>query len=174
MKKAVASLLCALTLCACGGQKTHAFRSADFGMNKTQVTKTEQTDYVFASDDLLLYNGTMNGYDAEIYYYFTGDALTKGECRFPIGTGTINDDMERFTALAASLTQLYGDPVSSDYRRFLTDDESQKADADNLLIYRNVLEYYLEWDCDGFTASLLLNYKDAQVTLLYTAAADAA
>ncbi|MEA4911064.1 MAG: hypothetical protein VB092_00430 [Oscillospiraceae bacterium] len=169
-KKLLAVLLCALLLlCACG-EKTHVFRAADLGMSKAKVAKTESQNYDFASDELLLYNTTMFDYDAEVYYYFTDDALTGAECRFPIGERTINDDMERFAEIAALLTAQYGEPVDADFRRFLTSDESEKTDPDNLLIYRNVLEYYLEWDGSGYTATLLLNYKDAQVTLLYAVA----
>ncbi len=173
IKKAIALMLCIiLVLCFAGcTKKPSDFRNANFGMSVSEVTKKENVDFVYASDNLLFYTTTMNAEDSEIYYYFVDGKLSEAECKFIIDGRTIDENIARFERMTAYLTSLYGEPVNPDFNRWLTEDEEQKLDRPALLIYNQFLEYYLEWQTETAHISLLLNYKDAQINYVYAAEA---
>ncbi len=175
IKRLIASfliLITAFSLISCGSKKPHDFRDADFGMSISEVSKKESTDYVYADDDFIFYDASMNGEDAEIYYYFKDGALVSAECKFLINETTIGSNMERFVAMANYITSVYGQPLSDDYRVFLKDDlEDHEGDGDHLLIYHKYLQYFQEWQTETAHISLLLNYKDEQINYIYSAEA---
>ncbi len=166
-------ILClSFTLASCGSKKPHDFRDVDFGMSISQVSNKESADFVYADDDFIFYTTSMNGEDAEIYYYFKDNALVSAECKFLINETTIGSNMERFAAMSSYITSIYGAPLNDDYRVFLKNDlEDHEGDGDHLLIYHKYLQYFQEWQTETARITLLLNYKDEQINYLYSAEA---
>lgn len=175
LKQITASLLIllfAFSLTSCNGGKPHDFREVDFGMSIAEVSKKESAEYVYAADDFLFYNASMNGENAEVYYYFVDDKLVEAECKFIIGETTLSMNIERFKVFSNYITSLYGEPLNADYRKMLVDDLGESTgDGDHLLIYHHLIEYFQEWQTETAHITLLLNFKDEQVNYLYSAEA---
>lgn len=170
-KKRTALLLCLLfaitSLVSCGGEKD--FRGANWGDSISKVSNSEETDYFFASDDILAYNGRMFDIDAEILYTFEDGALSEAQSKFLVGEWILADIIPHYKALVESLREQYGAPLQDDYYIYHTDKpayEEHKNDTEIYQVYYQVLEYKAEWKTERTYYSLSLNYQDEQINYI--------
>lgn len=175
IKKIAACVLCIALCCSMFGgcsQKSYDFRCGSWGDSPKEVSKAEDTEYVYASDDLVEFLDTAYDKDAEIIYVFENGGLSEGQIKFYVSDWILEDVMADFETTAAEMTEEFGEPVNSDYRIWDTEHENyaeHKDDGDKYGIYYHILEYKLEWN-DGTTLrTLTLNYKDEQINYLFNA-----
>ena len=136
------------------------FRGSSWGDSRDTVSKSEEGTYVFASDDLMLYMGTIGEEDVEIYYAFNGDELAEAQCKFVINERTLNVLMENYLSLRETLIEEYGEPLDPEYRVYLTDDPKEREDSDNVLLYHHLMKYETVWhtETSEIALELQVNY----------------
>ena len=168
-KKVIAAIaLCAVTLTSCG-KKTNDFRGVNWDASQKAVERSEDKAYTFATSELMIFDGEINGEPIETYYLFVDNKLSEGQCKFVIGDRTLDELIVSYQSLSAQLIEKYGQPKNPDYRVWTNYDEKYVADKDNVNIYNHRLEYKLEWETKTSNISLSLNYKDEQVNYVYYA-----
>lgn len=175
IKKILACVLCAalivVMLAGCSS-KNGNFRCGNWGDSPKKVSRAEDTEYVYAADDLLEFLDTAYDKDAEIIYVFEDGKLSEGQIKFYVSDWILDDVMPDFETTAAAITKQYGEPLNSDYRVWDTEHENyeeHKNDGDKYGIYYHILEYYLEWNDGTTVCTLTLNYKDEQINYLFNA-----
>lgn len=171
-KKILAALLCAalsmILLTGCGGKKD--FRKTSWGMSQNAVSNSEETEYVFAADDILYFNDTVYDLNAEILYSFEQNELREAQARFLVMDWILEDIIANYKQLAAEITSQYGAPLSEDYQVWKTDHElynEYKDDTEFNAIYWRILELKYEWKTEESYYSLTLNYKDEQINYVF-------
>ena len=173
LKRITAFCICVVMavamLSSCSAEKKD-FRESNWGDEQAKVGKTENSDYVFANDEVMFYNDSMFDNEAEILYTFQNNILSEAQCKFVIDDKIIADLITDYERVAAEITEEYGEPISSDYKIWHTDSElyeEHKADGEHLAIYWKILEYKLEWKTETSYYSLALNYKDEQINYIF-------
>lgn len=172
MKKLIAIVLCfvclATCLTACGKKAT--FRKAAWGMDQKAVIKSEDTEYVFAGDDILYFNDVMYDINTEILYTFKDNALSEAQAKFLVMDWILEDIIANYKQLAEELTKQYGAPLNEDYQVWKTDHElyeEYKDDTEFNAMYWKILEFKYEWKTETSYYSLSLNYKDEQINYVF-------
>ncbi|MEG0832576.1 MAG: hypothetical protein RR058_00220 [Oscillospiraceae bacterium] len=167
-----AALICCIVLTAASCAKKDDFRSVSWGTTKNAVISAEGKDPTWDDENYLLFLTDMNGSATELHYVFEGDKLVSGECKFIIGDKILSEFMEEFLTLRASLTELYGEPLSDDYRDWLIENPGDYAnDKDQISIFYKRLQYFAEWNTNDTRATLTLNFNNEQVNYVYFAEA---
>ena len=170
------SAVLVLVLSGCGpqyeGDAKNDFRSANWGMSRAKVAKTESVEYTYASDEILLFE--IEEYDdkMQVFYYFSEDKLISGECRVLMGdhlsNALANDMIESYSRFRDRIIELYGVPLDDDYKVWL-DDKGDPADRDAYNIYFGHLAYLTEWDAERTEMSLVFNYDNELINYIFTA-----
>ncbi|MDO4566585.1 MAG: hypothetical protein Q4B42_04570 [Oscillospiraceae bacterium] len=172
IKKAAAVLMLA-ALCLTGCSGSHDFRSGNWGDDPAAVDRREELEYLYASDELVMYSGEAYGKNAEIYYVFDESGLCEGQVKFLVGDWILEDIIADYKETAAEMADEFGAPLNEDYRVWDTQSaeyEEHKGDTDIYAMYYKILEYRLEWDDGETLRSLTLNYRDEQINYLFDAA----
>ncbi len=170
-KQVVSLFLCFIVIlffCSCNNEKESALSSPDFrnvfwGDSRSVVEDSEETEYVFALDDLILFEGKVGDEDASIYYVFDGDSLSEVQCEIEIYDRTLNELIDSFNTLSDILTSEYGDALLEDVHEYLREPGDNEGDADNLLLYYNIIQYKQQWKNETTLFTLSLEYVDNQI-----------
>ena len=168
LRKAACALLAVVLLASCGS-KPGDFRNANWGDSISSVSKSEDTEYFFATDNLLGFNTKMYDMDAEILYTFKESKLSEAQCRFKVGDWVLADILPNYDALVKKLTAQYGAPLNSDYhvwRKGTADYEAHKDSTDIYAIYYKILAFKSEWKTETTYYSLSLEYADEQISYI--------
>lgn len=166
---AILLLFLLTTGCKAGyeGEAKFDFRNANWGMSKSKVSKSEETEYVFGSDQILLYQVVEDGDIKDIYYYFEDDKLVAVDVIYKMSDKTtaklVNDMIDSYIKTRERFIELYGPPVNEDYRLWLDPDPDFINDADILNLYYGRLMYKQEWDTERTYISLTFSYKNTLV-----------
>lgn len=139
------------------------FRNVFWGDARSVVEDSEETEYVFALDDLMMFEGKVENEEAEIYYVFDGDSLSEVQCEMVINDRTLNELIDSFKLLSDILSAQYGEPWYEDVHEFINDIGDHEGDADNLLLYHNIIRYRQQWNSDTTLFTLSLEYVDKQI-----------
>jgi len=167
--KIIAALLCLALVfgsVGCGTPQEEPpkdFRESRWGDSRSRVEKAEDTEYIFATDDLLLFQTMLDDEPVEVYYVFEDDALTEAQIKFVIGERILNDLIASYEALRASLTDRYGEPVDPEYRVWIDRDPDRENNADNMLLYEHLMRYETVWRTETSEYKLTLEYIDLQI-----------
>ncbi|MEG1061466.1 MAG: hypothetical protein RSD35_05045 [Oscillospiraceae bacterium] len=172
LKKYLSVFVCLVTMTAmltsCGGKKE--FRNTSWGASLSSVTKSEDTEYVFASDDIIYFNDKMFDVDSEILYSFKDSALVEAQSKFLVSEWVLEDIIANYKEVAAQLTEKYGKPLNDNYQVWKTDSdkyEEYKNDTEFNAMYWKILEFKYEWKTESSYYSLSLNYKDEQINYVF-------
>ncbi len=170
-RKPAALLLCLIfvvaSLAGCGGAKD--FRNTNWGDSLARVSKSEDTDYFYASDEVIAFNGKMYDVDSEILFSFVDGALSEAQNKFLVGEWILADIIPHYKETVARLTEEYGAPLDEDYNVLHTDSpqyEEHKNDTEIYQVYYKILEFKSEWKTETSYYSLTLNYKDEQINYI--------
>ncbi len=145
----VGCLVCILLVTGCASKnKPFDFRGVYWGNNQKTVEKSEETEYVFASEELMMFSADVDGKPAEIYYSFQNNELVEGEVKFVIGDRILREIVEDYALVADRLKEFYGEPVNSDALVWLDDDEAYKPDPEWVSILNHRLMYRLAWETE--------------------------
>lgn len=167
------TVLAVLLMAACAQPEPEVpdFRNASWGMSQSKVTKSEQDDYAFATDDIIFYETTAEGStdNVEVTYEFTDGKLTSAEMYFVYDEEvTIDQAIEKYLAYREFLTEKYGAPVDDDYRVWVNMDEDTKEDADRLQLYYGRMVYSTVWNTANGSSELSLSCNGYVVTYKLT------
>lgn len=164
-----ASLTVVVLLSGCA-KKPSDFRGANWGDSLQKVLKSEDSDYLFASDELLMFKTTMNSEPIEIYYSFAENQLTEAQVKFIIGDRILRDLVESYDNMAAFIAETYGKPLNEDKLVWNDEDPAFQADAHWVSILNYRLIYLLEWETETTYIKLLLECPDMKnITYIYYA-----
>lgn len=172
MKRALAlTLLLTLLLCSCGEQPQQLpdFRAVRWGMSEQEVTNAEGTDYLYADETLMMFEGTELSRNCELYYEFTDGGLSSAACRFKVDEGMILADFVAiYEQLFSQLEERYGSPIEPDYRIWSNEEDRAlyEPDGDPPNIYWQRLVYRCSWQAERSDISLSLDYTDLQINLV--------
>ncbi|MHC4523317.1 MAG: hypothetical protein ACYSWY_07545 [Planctomycetota bacterium] len=90
------------------------FRQARWGMSKEQVKGAEKkAEFVDEDEELLLYKGTLAGFDVSIVYVFVSGQLVRGAYFTDRTHSNKNNYISDYHKLKALLAKKYGLPTSS-------------------------------------------------------------
>ena len=177
MKKGILLILiialaaCVLAGCSEPEPEVPDFRNASWGMSQSKVTKSEEGEYAFATDDIIFYETKAEGSDddVEVTYEFTDGKLTSAEMYFVFREEvTIDQAIEKYLAYREFLTEKYGAPVDDDYRVWIAMDEDTKEDADRLQLYYGRMVYRTVWNTANGSSELSLSCNGYVVTYKLT------
>ncbi len=164
-----AALLCAalaVVMCACSQQEpAYDFLNVKWGFTRSQVEKSQQSEYLFASDDLMMFEGTFEDEPVEIYYSFSDDGLNEVMCSVVTGERTIAQLIEDYLAIREKLTAQYGEPLDPDYRVWINRDSEFANDAEHLLIYHQLMKYETVWRTGTSEITLTFEFADTRLNL---------
>ncbi|MBR2671686.1 MAG: hypothetical protein IKE27_05770 [Oscillospiraceae bacterium] len=182
MKKIITVLLImclALMMCSCGKEpeepKEPDFMENYWGESQKKVTGKAGDDYAYAADDVILYEGPVNGVVSEIYYGFVDGKLVSGDVRYATGEDdfTLEKCIALFGEISAELTARYGAELDTGridgYKEIDTtakDYEEHKTDEDKYQIYYHILSYIREWNDGTSYVKLSLDYSSNRVNML--------
>ena len=170
----VGSLFCGCRPKYVEGEAKHDFRNADWGMNQARVAKSEEYEYSYASDEIILYQIEEDGEAKDIAYYFVEDKLVEAVCSYPRDRGdqlskTMGEITESYMKMRAFLTEQYGPPLEEDYRHWLTSDPEHRLDPDVYNMFYGKMVFLQEWDTERTEIILRFGYKDATLEYIYSA-----
>ncbi|MEG0751301.1 MAG: hypothetical protein RR998_01605 [Oscillospiraceae bacterium] len=173
LKKLVACVLCMFcVICLAGCFGKGDFRAAKWGASPKAVTRSENTDYAYAADDIATFYDKEYDKDAEIIYIFDEDGLEEAQAKFLVGDWILEDIIADYKKTAQEMTAEFGAPLNADYNVWKTgtpEYEEHKNDGEVYSMYYKVLEFKLEWEDERTYRSLSLNYKDEQINYVYYA-----
>lgn len=156
-------------------EKIPDFRSADWGMSKAQVKKTELPhEEVFAEDMFMLFEVEENDENLLVFYFFEEDSLVSGECRVEMGDGKewsvrVPEMIDYYSKFRDSISSAYGEPVNPDYRMWIDNDPDYIDDNDMTNLYHKRLEYLTEWENNCSIMSLRLYFINMDFKLVFEA-----
>ncbi len=169
IKKLCAALLCAalaLAVCSCSGKEPEFdFENVNWGYSRSQVEKSQQSEYLFASDDLMMFEGEFEGEAAEVYYSFADDELVEVMYMLAVNERTISELIDVYVGMRERLIERYGEPLEPDYRVWLNEDSEYANDGDHLLIYHGLMMYKTVFRTDTSEISLTFDYTDTILNL---------
>ena len=163
----ISALLLCLILTGCGKQKAADFRSVNWGDTQAKVHRSEDIEYAYADDELVMYITEMGGEPIEVYYTFEDNRLIEAEVKFIIGERLLTDIVESYDNMAEYLTEIYGEPINPDKLVWLEDSEDFRNDVYGTAIYFEKLEFLLEWKTDTTYARLELSYSSSKNVITY-------
>jgi len=177
LKKPAVLLLCLLLLASCAKKQEPDVRGAVWDTSPDEVIETEATEFIYYDDDMVLFTDDFYGETADITYVFADEKLVSVRADFVIGGRILKDIMESYDAMAASLTEVYGEPVNPDKKvwsegdagkspEYIEPPGSDNPEDDDVYIYYHYLRYILEWRSDRTLARLVLEMTN-QTDIFY-------
>ena len=161
------ALICVLAMSSCKNKsKPNDFLESSWGDSKKKIDNAENTEAVYATDDLLLYVDTINDMESEIYYEFFEDKLIKGEIVFIIKEQILADIIKDYISFRSSLIETYGEPLDNNYRIYIDNNPEYLKDSDHISIYYKRLVYITEWQTESVKMSLTLNYENDKINYI--------
>ena len=142
------------------------FRKTRWGMNKSQVKKTELESVIEVDDnDLLAYSGVVANMNAYIIYYFVNNKLVRAAYSFLAEHTNNNKYITDYGNLKKTITQKYGTPIIDEQvweNSMFKDDESAWGNA----ISFGHLYYSSDWETDTTLIRLILSGDNFEVLLV--------
>lgn len=145
------------------------FRNSIWGDSMETVKKYENAKLAEQDSDTLLYTDTLLGMSVNVLYYFDNDKLFE--------TGYIIDEnysnggqyLQSYNNLKKSLTEIYGEPATSEPIKYETDDLIELAGESKALEY-GYIAYMTSWNTDKTLIKLALFYQNYVPTygIVYT------
>jgi hypothetical protein len=132
------------------------FRKSNWGMNKAQVKKTETSEILKETDDVLAYKSELAGYQSYVIYIFAGDKLTRAKYSIIEEHSNKNDYISDYNTLKSLLQKKYGVPKEDETiwkNDLYKDDYSQWGFAVSL----GHLTYYSSWETERTSVFFVLN-----------------
>ena len=161
------SIILIICLLLTGCSKANDFREANWGNSQSKVNKSEDIDYEYADDDLIMYKTELDDEPIEVYYAFVDNKLTEAEIKFVIGDRLYKDLAENYDVLAEHFTGVYGEPKNPDKFVWLDESEDNKDEEYWRSIYFEKLKFVLEWETKTTYARLELSYSGARDVMTY-------
>jgi len=148
------------------------FRNAKFGMSIEEVKAIETAEFVtFLQDggqDILAYNGYINGLDCRIFYFFIDNKLLLGSYFIKTKHTDANDYIMDYLNIIKSITAKYGNPAieSVDWKNDLYKDDVSKW---GYALQMGYLQLLTSWNFSNsrITISLLSNNYQIQHIITY-------
>lgn len=147
---------------------TH-FRDVEFDKTVAEVKAIEKNKLLTELEGdnnglILIYNGTVVGYNFYIKYFFINDRLLAGELKYSEKHTSKNIYIERYNSLATKLSRKYGEPSK---KKVTWRDDLYRDDPDEygFAVSLGHLRYHSRWDYDNGTIALILNGDNYEVDL---------
>jgi len=138
------------------------FRKADWGMSIEEVKKTEETEILKETNDVLVYETTLAGYQALVAYIFAGNKLTRAKYSFIEDHSNKNDYISDYSNLKTLLTKKYGNPYEDE--TFWKNDLYRDDYSDwGFAISLGHLFYYAKWDSESTDIVAILQGENYQI-----------
>lgn len=170
------ALVLVLLLAGCAKKDAHKdFRNVNWGVSPSAVDKSEETEYTYSADDLLMYRDAIGDNETvDIIYNFKDSKLTEGQVMFVVGERILRDLMASYDNITQQLSDLYGDPLNPEKKVWLTDDADARKEDDHVAIYYKSLMYLLEWETETTYVKLVLECGNQDILTYYYYACDIA
>lgn len=138
------------------------FRKTTWGMTKDQVKKTETSEILKETDEVLAYRAELAGYESFVIYIFAGDKLTRAKYSIIEQHSNKNDYISDYNSIKELLEKKYGTPKEDEKvwkNDLYKDDYSQWGFAVSL----GHLMYYSSWETDRTSVFFLLNGENYEI-----------
>ena len=146
------------------------FRRTSWGMSLHQVKSTEEEQPVYETDGLLMYNLTVGGLSANLFYRFLNGLLGLSTYVFTESHSNKNLFIDDYLAIKAVLRQKYGSPLSDQtvWRNSLFKNDPEKWGT---AVSIGHLSYKTYWELEEMVImlSLIGDEYDITHTLVYSA-----
>lgn len=138
------------------------FRQADWGMSLKKVKKTEKEKPIIRTDDLLVYEGSLNALDVRIEYRFLDGQLAGGRYDIVERHWARNDYIASFETFKKLLTKKYGEPAQDEV---IWNNAMYRNSPPNwgLAVSMGHLSYLTAWDLPGTRVEMTLAGDDLDI-----------
>jgi len=164
----IISVILIICVVITGCSRADDFRGANWGDSQAKVIKSEDIEYAYADDDLVMYVTEMDGKAVEIYYSFVDNKLTEAEVKFIKGDRRFGEIVKSYDGVAEQLTEIYGEPKDPDKFVWLVGEEKRKDEKTWRSIYHGRLAFILEWETKTTYVKLELSRPRSTKKMTYT------
>jgi len=148
------------------GSEKYDFRKTNWGMSREQVKATEDSKLNIEDDNVLGYEGTVNGKDCVYVYHFLEDKLYYSGYGFTLGHTNLNLYLDDYEELKEWLTKKYSKPKTDTPGLWKVytykDDKSQWG----LAISLGYLSYEATWETSTTKINLSLSGHNNKISML--------
>jgi hypothetical protein len=138
------------------------FRKANWGMQMSEVKKTESVEILQETEDVLAYETTLAGFKALVIYIFAGNQLTRAKYSIIEEHTNKNDYIVDYSSLKELLTKKYGNPIEDE--TIWKDDLYRDKYSDwGFAISLGHLFYFSKWDTEKTEIVSVLNGENYQI-----------
>lgn len=143
-----------------------AFRNTYWGMTKDQVKATEEEKPIHETEDLIIYEDTLMGYDVSYAYIFANSnyLLNRSAYTFKIVHTNDNDYINDFEDIKEKVADKYGKPME-DNIIWKTSTFKDYPDNYGMAVGMGHLLYKTVWESEDTNIMLLLQGDNYEITL---------
>ncbi|TSA23524.1 hypothetical protein D4R71_08350 [bacterium] len=139
------------------------FRNTKWGMNLSEVKKTENNAPILEKDDLLVYKDFVAELECEVIYIFTENKLVRAKYIFKETHTNKNDYILDFENLKKLLNKKYNEPYFS--KQWKNDLYKNDYDQWGFAISIGHLLYFAEWSILNSSVKLILQGENYEIGL---------
>jgi len=163
MKRVLSTAIIILLVTIVYGQTKSDFRSATWGMSKSEVMKLEKSKLAQEETNSLAYQTDLAGFSTIAGYIFAGNKLTRGKYVLLENHTNRNDYINDYKKLKGLLTKKYGDPEKD---KTIWKNDLYKDDYEDwgMAISVGHLIYYTTWNTDRTEVTLILTGENYSIS----------
>ena len=145
------------------------FRYGCWGDDMAEIKKREECEFLGETEDNLVFEGSLLGYDCSIVYQFDSNKLFGGGYIFDGIFTNAGQYIVAYNAMKEELNEKYGEPVTDEVVKMQNDNLIEAAGAANALEYGYVA-YKTCWETENteITMGMMSENYSVRIVLNYT------